>query len=275
MKWGLDEARKPKSFGPFGELKMQKTMLFIFLALLATPTGLAADLPAKKTVPGSKNKQASIQNSKEASGNQLGTETRAVLKAVSERSARFKNWSAEFTQENYSIGLGQGQFSKGTFTFSYPQNFRYSLTSPEIIDYICDGKTFWQIQYRDGRTKPAFVREFSDLSKVELDKYLFLLRGIDTLTPQSESKLLKNFVITGKTIEDELHLILEPRKSSEIIRMTLIFKQSESVLYRAVLEDALGAKTTITLVSHKLLTNIDPKTFVANYPRNSKVEKVE
>jgi outer membrane lipoprotein-sorting protein len=254
---------------------MQKSPLFILIALLATQTVSAADLPAKKILIGQQSKQAAIENNKEASGNQLSTETHTVLKAISERNARFKYWSAEFTQENYSIGLGQGQFSKGTFTFSYPQSFRYSLTSPEVADYICDGKTFWQIQYREGRGKSAFVREFVDLSKVELEKYLFLLRGIDTLTPQNEAKLLKNFVITGKSIDDELHLILEPRKSNEIVRMTLIFKQSESVLYRAVLEDALGTKTTITLVSHKLLKTIDPKTFVADYPRNSKVEKIE
>ena len=153
--------------------------------------------------------------------------------------------------------------------------FRYSLTSPEIVDYVCDGTKFWQIQYRDGPTKPAFVREFSDLKKVDLEKYLFLLRGIGTLNSKTEAKLAKDFVIEGKIIEDEIHLILEPRKTSEVIRMTLIFKQNASALYRAILEDALNNKTTITLVSHKILSKIEAKVFAPDYPKNSKIEKIE
>lgn len=223
-------------------------------------------LPEKKLSP-SKEKAPSTKD--------LDNETRAVLQAVGERYKKFTLWEADFTQDNHSVGLGQGQYYKGHFVFESPNKFRYSLTSPEVIEYLCDGKEFWQIQYRDGRDKPAFVREFTDLKKVELDKYLFLLRGIGTLSSKNVSKLVKDFVITGKTPDDELHLILEPRKTTEIIRMTLIFKQNAPALYRATIEDSIGNTTTITLLRHKILDKIDPKVFVPDYPKTSKVEKIE
>jgi len=205
----------------------------------------------------------------------LSSETRNVLKTVSERYLKFRKWSAEFTQENHSIGLGQGQFFKGAFVFEFPNRFKYSLYSPEVVDYISDGKKFWQIQFRQGREKAAHVRVFPDLKKVELDKYLFLLRGIDTRDKKSEARLLKDFAVEGKIIEDELHVILEPRQSNEIVKMTLIFKQSAEALYRAILEDALGAKTIITLLSHKVLKKVPADSFKAVYPSNSKVESIQ
>src|SRR5690606_5063726 len=105
----------------------------------------------------------------------------------------------------------------------------------------------WYVQFREGREKPALVREFSNLKEAELDRYLLVLRGIEAVTPAKEKALLKDFAITGKTIQDELHLTLEPRKASDIVRVTLIFKQSQDALYRAILEDSLGNTTTITL----------------------------
>jgi outer membrane lipoprotein-sorting protein len=222
-------------------------------------------LPAKKISPASKNPSAS----------NLDAETKLVLTAVSERYRKFRIWEATFTQETFSVGLGSGTFNQGEFKFQFPKKFKYSLISPEASDIISDGKNFWQISFKEGREKPAFVRETNDLSKIDIEKYLILLRGIDTLDPKNEAKLLKDFAISGKSIQDELYLTLEPKKSGEIIRITMIFKQTASALYRAILEDAVGNKTTITLTNHKIQkSSFGDEVFKPKYPKNSKVEKL-
>ena len=204
----------------------------------------------------------------------LSSESRVILRAVSLKSQKRKNWTASFTQETYSPALGKGTFNQGEFVFSYPDKFRYSLKSPEASDFYSNGSEGWYLQFPKGRDKPAQVRHFKTLKNVGLDRYMILLRGINTLTPSSEKKLLADFEVTGEKVEDELHVSLEPRKSSDIIRIRLIFKNDDDVLYRGVIEDAVGAKTTITLSEHATLKKVDPNSFKPQIQKGSTIEEL-
>ena len=227
-----------------------------------TPAKKSVELPAKKLVPA------------DASASEADSETRIVLKAVSERYKKLSKWKASFTQETYSVGLGTGTFNEGLFVFSAPNKFRYSLISPEASDFISNGKSAWYAVFKKGRKEAASVRHFADLSKVELDRYLIVLRGLGATSPAQEKKIFSDFAVSGKTIQDELHLVLEPKKSSEITRITLIFKQSQTGLYRAILEDALNNKTTITINKYEAQKSIAAKVFEPEFPKGSTVEEL-
>jgi outer membrane lipoprotein-sorting protein len=204
----------------------------------------------------------------------LDSETRIVLKAVSERYKKLGNWQATFTQETYSVGLGQGGFNEGRFHYVAPASFRYSIIRPEASDFITDGKQAWQVIYRKGRGKAAYVRQFADVRKMDLTRYMFLLRGIGAYSPAKEKALLKDFALKGTAKEGALALEITPKRSEEISKIVLNFEKNSLAPGRAILTDALGNKTTLVIMSFESITKIDPKLFAPDYPPDSEVEKL-
>jgi len=209
-------------------------------------------------------------------GDQLDSESRLVLRAISQKYKKLQNWEANFSQENFSVGLGKGSYSEGRFVFEAPNRFRYSVMKPEAnaSDFISDGKQAWQVTYKEGRGKLAFVRHALKVASLDLEKYLLLLRGIDAVTPAKEAKLLKSFDIKGKKDGDNLVLTLVPKESSELTKVELFFKNSEDVLSKAVLTDALENRTTVTIVVHRKLKAAPAGSFAPDFPKDSKVEKL-
>ncbi len=102
-------------------------------------SGLAFAQEAKKPAPSAE--KAAV----------LDTDTRMVIRSISERYRALKAWRARFSQETFSTGLGKGNFSAGEFTFVPPNKFRYSIVNPDPSDFISNGREAWQIQYRKGR----------------------------------------------------------------------------------------------------------------------------
>lgn len=206
----------------------------------------------------------------------LDADTKLVLRSISQRYKKLKSWKATFTQENFSTGLGTGTFNEGRFDFVAPNKFRYSIMRPESSDFISNGKEAWQVVFNKGRDKPAFVRHISKLNKIDLERYLLVLRGIDAESPEKEAQLTKDFTLKGNFIGQDLSLEMIPKKSSEISKVVLIFKNAIEAPYRAVIEDAVGGKTTITIVSFDSLSpdKVDEKTFRPEYPKGSEVEEL-
>lgn len=201
--------------------------------------------------------------------------TRIVLRSISERYRKLNRWEANFKQETFSVGLGKGTYNEGRLVFVAPNKFRYSIMQPENSDFICDGKKAWYVTYRDGRAKPAYVRAFSKLSESDLDRYLILLRGIDANTPAKEKKLLADFEVNGKTGDGEITLEMKPRRSTEIAKVELTFKNAEDAPpYRARITDVIGNTTTITVTVWKKFKKADPKEFLPDFPKESTVEKL-
>lgn len=201
--------------------------------------------------------------------------TRIVLRSISERYRKLSRWEANFKQETFSVGLGKGTYNEGRLVFVAPNKFRYSIMQPENSDFICDGVKAWYVTYRDGRSKPAYVRAFSKLNESDLDRYLILLRGIDANTPAKEKKLMADFMVSGKTGEGEITLELKPRRSTEIAKVELTFKNEEDAPpYRARITDVIGNTTTITVTAWKKFKKVNPQEFVPDYPKESTVEKL-
>src|SRR5262249_42247192 len=151
-----------------------------------------------------------------------------------------RSWAADFTQETYSVGLGRGTFQSGRFHFQAPDKIRYSLNEPEASDFISNGKEAWLIRYPKGRKAKPDVSHYEDMKSLELDRYLLLLRGIDTLDPQRESKLTATFAVSSKVTDTQIALTFEPRKASEITKMELVFPQKQVSPEKAIIEDAVG-----------------------------------
>jgi outer membrane lipoprotein-sorting protein len=204
----------------------------------------------------------------------LDSDSRIVLRAVSDRYKKLKNWEATFLQETFSLGLGKGTVNEGRFHFVGPNRFKFSLTKPEASDFISDGKSAWYLQFREGRDKAAHVRSFKDVSKVEIDRYLLVLRGIDAGDPAREKKLLSDFVVKGTVKGDDMNLALEPRTPTDIVRVTLGFKKKGQSLEQAVIEDAVGNTTTLRIVTWQPIKKVDSTVFKPKIPSGSQVEEL-
>lgn len=197
-----------------------------------------------------------------------GTSSALIKKSLATRFARLPRWKAHFTQETASVGLGRGSFSEGRFVFVKPNLFRYSLVSPEKSDFIHNGKEAWQIIYPRGATKPPHVRHFKDPSRLDLNRYLVLFRGLPTGKPADD------FNVQGKSEGTDLVVEITPRKDSEILSMVLVFKNSVEAPYKAVLKDSLGNTTIITVGSFESLKKVDDSEFRPEIPKDAVIEEL-
>jgi outer membrane lipoprotein-sorting protein len=209
---------------------------------------------------------------KPSASDELTPQTELVLKSLSERYEKLRLWKADFTHTNYSTALGTSKMSKGNFVFSYPNRFRFSLNGPsEISDFISDGKQAWYIRYPKSRTEPAQVQHLKDVSKLELDKYLILLRGLPRYSPESRKSLLKDFQISSRVDEKNLTLILEPRRSEDLLKVELSFEQLKEHPGGALITDSLGGESTISITDVTRLQKIAPDEFSPKYHKDSQV----
>lgn len=205
---------------------------------------------------------------------ELDSNSKIILQSIAARYEKLGNWTGTFVQNTFSTGLGKGTSSQGKFTYQAPNKFRYSIVSPDPSDFLSDGSSAWQIVYRNGRDKPADVKHFKSLKAIELDRYLILLKGLKITTPAAQKKLMADFVVTTRKTDAALELQLEPRKSAEISKVVLVFQNDVEAPARAVLEDAIGNETKITINSFEpRLKKIDPKLFQPDFPSGSKVEE--
>jgi outer membrane lipoprotein-sorting protein len=214
---------------------------------------------------------AFAQTPKAAPATEISSDTRLVLKSISERYRKLKAWSADFSQETFSMGLGRGTFQKGAFRFSNPNKIYYSLEEPDASTFVSNGTEAWLMKFPKGLKKPADVTHFQDVARIELDRYLIFLRGVDTLDKSKEAQLIKEYKVSSKTTPAEIILTLEPRKSSEVVQVDLHFSQSEIPPKKVVITDALGNTTTVVLVKPILDAKFGKDDFVAKIPRGSKV----
>lgn len=197
--------------------------------------------------------------------------TRKVLADVQARYARLKNWEAKFTQETASVGLGRSSFSKGELKFAAPNKFYYSIAFPDPSDFVSNGKEAWQIIYRKGHDKPAYVRHFKSIDDTGIEKYLVIFRGWD---PKTKGPF-KDFTITGTNQNGNLDLELKPKETSEeISRLSIRFEKSREAPSNAVLVDALENKTTIVIESFSILkTAPSDEFFRPKIPKDSEIEE--
>lgn len=243
------------------ERPMMRPLVLILLTIFST--GLAG--AQKPATP------APMPTAKE----ELSAQSELVLKSISERYEKLRNWKAKFTHSNTSTALGTTKFSEGDFVFSYPKRFRFSLNGPsETSDFISDGVQAWYVSFPKGRKQPARVQHFAKVENLELDKYLILLRGLPSYTPESRAKLLKDFEVTSEVNEKQIALILEPKMSDDLVKVRLGFEQLKDHPDSALIVDSMGGESTIKIRDVERLQKIDPKEFTPKYHKDSKVEKV-
>lgn len=177
----------------------------------------------------------------------LDAETKELLEELRKRYADLKSWSAAFEQEKFSPGLGRGSFSMGELKYSAPNRFLYRVQFPENSDVICDGKEAWQILYRKGRDKPAFVRHFRDITELGVEKYFWIFRGPGGSDKEAK-KFIDKFNLKAKRAGDGFFFEIQPRDSSEeLSRITLYFAKSQVAPQKATLVDGLGGTLTLTI----------------------------
>ncbi|MEO5667347.1 MAG: outer membrane lipoprotein carrier protein LolA [Bdellovibrionota bacterium] len=226
-----------------------------------------AQAPVKASKP--------IEKAPDKAADEISAQSELVLKSLSERYEKLRNWKAKFTHNNMSTALGTTKFSEGDFVFSYPDRFRFSLNGPsEFSDFVSDGKQAWYVKYPKGRKSAAVVQQFSNVKNLDLDKYLFLLKGLPTYTPQTRATLLKSFKITSRVTDKELTLVLEPKRSEDLVKVELSFEQLKDYPSTALIADSLGGESTVKISDVVRLQKISADEFVPKYPKDSRVEKV-
>lgn len=238
-----------------------KVRALLLISFLAAPFAVANEATGKALSP-----------SKET----LTSQDELVLKSFSERYEELKNWKAEFSHETYSVVLGNTRISKGELAFAYPNKFRFSLNGPsEYSDFVSNGKEAWYVRYPQGRSKPAQVQHFKDVTRLELDKYLILLRGISAEDKVAKEKLIKDFTIETSLDEEQINLSLTPKGASDVSKVALSFKQNQKTPHAAQIVDSLGGESTIKLAEGKKVTKHPKTTFIATYPKDSQIEVVQ
>lgn len=200
--------------------------------------------------------------------------TQDVMALFSSRYKRLQHWKATFSQETFSVGLNRGSFGEGQFVFSAPDRFRYELKFPETSEYVSNGKEAWQVVYRNGRNKPAFVRHAKSLNSLQIESYLVFLRGLDAKGRRSADEV---FRIKGSQQDGEWRLELSPRSPDSGVASVLVaFKTGAEVPDRFVVTDALGNTTTVKLKSFSRAQGPWPEAeFKPTIPRDSEVEETD
>jgi|GEM_PF-2464745 len=239
---------------------MKRALTLILLMNFSAANALAQRASAPSPAP-SKDQEISAQ-------------TELVLKSLSERYEKLRNWKAKFTHSNVSTALGTTKFSEGDFAFSYPNRFRFSLNGPsEFSDFVSDGVQAWYVKFPKGRKSPAVVQHFPSVQGLELDKYLILLRGLPTYSPESRKKLLLDFKVSSRVNAKNLALILEPRMSDDLLKVELGFDQLKDHPDSALIADSLGGESTVKIRDVVRLQKIGDAEFKPVYPKGSRVEK--
>jgi len=236
------------------KLSLKKVSVFALSALLFTSLQANAQNPEAK--------------------NEIEPQTELVLKSISERYEKLRSWRAKFSSTNTSVALGTSRLSNGEFIFDFPNRFRFSLNGPsEISDFVSNGTEGWYARYPKGRKSPALVQHFKDVSKLELDKYLILLKGLPTVNAQSKAELLRTFKLSSNVNEKHIELILEPRRSDNLTRVKLVFDQNKEYPEAAQLEDALGGETLIKIIEAQKANKVKAEEFAPKFPKGSQIEE--
>ncbi len=194
---------------------------------------------------------------------------KVALTLISEKYQKLGNWKADFSQEIFSIGLGKGRFSMGQFVFKSPDQFRFTITSPDVSEFVSNGKEAWFIQNRKFKGKTTqLVRHFKNVSNVELSKYLIFLRG--------QKDALKDYTVTGSINDDLVQLELSPKTNSEISKIALMFNQFAEAPSKIIIEDSLQTKTILTLNKYQKISNDDANklSFEPKITEGAKIEEM-
>jgi len=204
---------------------------------------------------------------------ELSSEARLVLKAISKKYQALGSWQASVSEERVSSGLGgMPQFSTGHIYFARPDRFRYEIKSEPSTLAISDGRQFWFGKFPKGLEKPGVVKHFKSIKGVELDKYLAFLRGIEIKTKEDEKKLLNDFKVQAKYEKTQLRLKLSPKASNEILYIQMEFLQTQNHPARVVIEDVIGTKTTLKIIEASTMDKVNPKLFAPEFSQNTKIE---
>jgi outer membrane lipoprotein-sorting protein len=183
-----------------------------------------------------------------ARATEKSTLTPILLKSVNSRYQKLSSWKATFTQETYSPQLGKGTFSEGRFEFSSPNKFRFETIRPEKSLFSTDGISAIRLSEKQSPTgKKILVERYKDASSLDLDRYFILLRG---LGKKSQSK---EFDFSGNRDEKGFFLEIRPRISSDLVSITLYFVHSTIAPEKIVIEDLVGGKTTLTIMSYDII----------------------
>ena len=203
------------------------------------------------------------------------SETKLVLKAISQKYATLGSWQGRITESRVSAGLGGlEKFYEGKIFFARPDRFRYEISTKPATLAVSNGIEFWFGKFPEGVTKQGNVKHFKDLRGVELDKYLAFLRGIDVQNVESEKKLFSNFKVVAKYEKTHLTLKLTPKISNEVQSIEMHFMQTENHPSRIIIEDVIGTTTTIRVLEASPLGQINPKLFAPSFAKGTEIEKI-
>jgi len=205
----------------------------------------------------------------------LDSETKLVLKAISQKYASLGSWQGRITEERVSSGLGGlAKFYEGKIYFARPDRFRYEIATKPATLAVSNGIEFWFGKFPEGLEQKGQIKHFKTLRGVELDKYLAFLRGIDVQNPQAEAKLFADFKVEAKYEKTHLVLKLMPKSSSEVQSIEMHFMQTENHPSRIIIEDVIGTTTTIRVLEASPLNTINPKLFAPTFAKGSDIEKL-
>ena len=235
--------------------------------------------PTKNTEEAPKNKtEKQTEKKSEHNPKKLNTssvQTIKVLKSIGEKYRKLGDWKALFTQSTYSLGLGKGTFNEGEFLFQKPNKFLYSLHGQdEFSDFVSDGDQAWYMRFREGRGKKAEVQHIKDVTKIDLQRYLLVLKGVGSASKEELSALEESFKIAASYKDGVSNLKLEPKKATDLVEVNFVFHDEFLAPREVKLVYSMGNETVIKISKYESVTKVPKKLFVPKIPRGSKIEEI-
>lgn len=207
-----------------------------------------------------------------AAKNNESSDTKLVLKAISQKYAALGSWQAQIAVEQISKGIGIPKSQVGKIYFARPDRFRYEITTIPATLAVSDGKEYWYGRFAEGIKKPGQVKHAKSLSGVELDQYLAFLRGIDVQNAASEKKLFQDFQVEGRYEKTHLVLKLTPKRSNSVKSIEMHFMQIENHPNKIVIEDMLENITNIKVFDPAPFGKINPELFAPKFAKGTTIE---
>lgn len=170
--------------------------------------------------------------------------------------------TAEFTQSQKNLTLGNVKVSTGRVFIKRPRLFRWETLAPDASVLACNGQKAWFYTppFREGEKGQVIIKRASDV----------------------QSQLAVDLIIGGPSAKkafdfrrvDAGHYKLLPLKSSgDIEFIELYIEKQTNLVYKLHLVSTNGNETTIDLKRVELKANIPSSVFNFEIPSNTEVVK--
>jgi outer membrane lipoprotein carrier protein len=187
----------------------------------------------------------------------------SLARALQERYAGIRDFSADFTQTYRGGALRTETRERGTVTIKKPGRMRWVYTDPERKEIVSDGRTLYFYLPQDKR---VIVSDVSQADEATTGPMFLAGRG----------DVIRDFAVTAakSRVQGASAIELTPRKPQADYDRLIVTLDPRTLQIRALTTiDRLGGENTLILTNLKENRGISDKEFEFRIPRGVTVDR--